>query len=96
MRIISPDVVVKRAFQTSQLQNKESNQDKFVTQCPFDLIQEFIGSIKHVSGLGFASPDTIFIDPINFRIRSIRHCVTNIILPPADLWEFHRLKDVTW
>ena len=45
------------------------NQDKFVTQCTIVLIRKNIGSIKFISG-GY---------PIFFRIRTIVHCVTNIV-----------------
>ena len=52
-------------------------------QCTIVLIWKNIGSIKFISGearrSSFASPDMNFIDPIFFRIRTIVHCVTNII-----------------
>jgi hypothetical protein len=54
------------------------NQDKFVIQCTNLLIRKNIGSIKFISG-DFTSPDMNFIHPIFFRIRTIVHCVTNIL-----------------
>ena len=51
----------KKAFQTSQSQNKDSDLDTFFTPSLVDLIPEFIGSINHVSKLGFAPSINILL-----------------------------------